>query len=308
MLAKSGGVSELWKSDGTALGTVKIKQIRSGRPSDGPDLETGPGPIVSDGTLFFSGRSEGTGLELWKPDGTAKGTMMVKNINPGIHGSEPQRITRIGDSVLFAAQVGDGGVGLWKSDGTAAGTVRIKAVEPHSSGTYHTTSDDIWLAVSGGSAFFSSGTDAKGDGLWKTDGTEEGTVLVKDITEDAGPVGISQLTGVDGSVFFTAGRVGDEVGPGESDLWYSDGTAEGTEMLEDFVSGECCGDLTAVGDSVVFNAKTILRGSEMWKSDGTKGGTEMVKDIRPGFKGGQPKWLHPRRRQDLHCCLVGVQR
>ena len=130
MLEKRGGVSELWESDGTALGTVKIKQIRSGRPPGGLDLEPNLGPIVSDSTLFFSGRSEGTGLELWKSDGTAKGAMMVKDINPGAHGSDPQGISRFGGSVLFAAQTGDGGVGLWRSDGTAPGTVLIKAVEP----------------------------------------------------------------------------------------------------------------------------------------------------------------------------------
>ena len=36
------------------------------------------------GTLYFDGRRRHAGEELWKSDGTAAGTVMVKDINPGL--------------------------------------------------------------------------------------------------------------------------------------------------------------------------------------------------------------------------------
>ena len=35
------------------------------------------------GTLYFSANDNAHGQELWKSDGTAAGTVMVKDINPG---------------------------------------------------------------------------------------------------------------------------------------------------------------------------------------------------------------------------------
>ena len=70
--------SELWKSDGTAAGTVMIKDIRIG------SIGSHPGVLTNvNGILFFRARaSSGShdGRELWKSDGTAAGTVMVKDI------------------------------------------------------------------------------------------------------------------------------------------------------------------------------------------------------------------------------------
>ena len=277
---------ELWKSDGTTQGTVKITQIDAGRDFTGKI--SAPPLTVAGTTVYFRARSDSAGAELWKTDGTAKGTMMVKDINPGAAGSTPSAITAFGDSVLFTAEDSAGAVALWKSDGTDLGTVMVKAVEPESAGVTGELGAEVWFVVSGGSAFFSSSTGAEGIGLWKTDGTEAGTVLVKDITYGSHSAGIFELTGAEGSVFFAAGRADDAVGPDEKDLWYSDGTESGTVLVEDFKSGACCRDLTAVGESVVFTAKTRRHGEEFWMSDGTDDGTVLVKDIVPGSEGSSP--------------------
>ena len=77
---------ELWKSDGTAAGTVMVKDIYPGSANSSPLYLTDV-----NGTLFFSADDDVHGYELWKSDGTAAGTVMVKDINPGGGWSIPHK-------------------------------------------------------------------------------------------------------------------------------------------------------------------------------------------------------------------------
>ena len=70
---------ELWKSDGTASGTVMVKDINSGSGFSSPTDFTAVGI-----TLYFRADDGTHGQELWKSDGTASGTVMVKDIYSGI--------------------------------------------------------------------------------------------------------------------------------------------------------------------------------------------------------------------------------
>ena len=69
---------ELWKSDGTASGTVMVKDIWSGSSSSNPT-----GLTVIGSTLYFAAEDAQYGVELWKSDGTSSGTVKVKDINSG---------------------------------------------------------------------------------------------------------------------------------------------------------------------------------------------------------------------------------
>jgi ELWxxDGT repeat protein len=48
---------------------------------------------VVGGTLFFTVLDPETGVELWKSDGTAEGTTLVADINPGSANSYPLDLT-----------------------------------------------------------------------------------------------------------------------------------------------------------------------------------------------------------------------
>lgn len=69
---------ELWKSDGTETGTVRVKDIWPGPSSSYAYFLTDVG-----GTLYFMASDGTSGSELWKSDGTEAGTVRVKDINPG---------------------------------------------------------------------------------------------------------------------------------------------------------------------------------------------------------------------------------
>ena len=60
------------------------------------------------------------GSELWKTDGTAAGTVLVKDIRSGASGSYPHNLTNVNGTLFFTANDGTNGYELWKSDGTAA--------------------------------------------------------------------------------------------------------------------------------------------------------------------------------------------
>ncbi|WP_375327632.1 ELWxxDGT repeat protein [Microcystis sp. BLCC-F210] len=247
---------ELWRSDGTAAGTVAVADINPG------DYGSYPGNLTVVGsTLFFQAYDSVNGTELWKSDGTEAGTVLVKDINPGDSSSYFDNLTALGNTLFFT------NAGLWKSDGTAAGTVLVKNI-----------SLDNLTAV--GNTLFFSARGVSGNELWKSDGTAAGTVLVKNIRPGSSSSDPRYLTAVGNTLFFTADN-----GANGRELWKSDGTAAGTVLVKDIGLGSSYfppSYLTAVGNTLFFRAFDGVNGQELWKSDGTAAGTVLVKDIRPG--------------------------
>ena len=86
----------------------------------------------------------------------------------------------MGGTLFFTADDGIHGRELWKSDGTKAGTVLVKDINPGGSGGYD-YDGPYDLTDVGGTLFFTADDGTHGQELWKSDGTEAGTVLVKDI-------------------------------------------------------------------------------------------------------------------------------
>jgi ELWxxDGT repeat protein len=116
--------------------------------------------------------------------------------------------------------------------------------------------------------------------LWKSDGTTEGTALVKEICPGTSPcISTDDSAALDTTLFFTART--DARG---TELWKSDGTTEGTAMIKEFNASAADSQPSCLIDmdgTLYFKADDGSHGNELWKSDGTEAGTVLVKDINP---------------------------
>lgn len=288
---------ELWKSDGTVLGTTLLKDINVG-PGNGQS----PNYVLTQigNTLFFSA-SDGRadlgfhGTELWKSDGTTAGTVMVKDINPGIGsddqlaGSTPTDLIDYNGILYFRANGARENSEVWRSDGTEAGTYLLKEVNtiPNGFGTTMGSAPNDFTILNGFLLWSATNT-SNGFELWKTDGTEAGTVMVKDINP-AGGSAPNRLRVMGNNVYFAAS----DVGTGR-ELWKSDGTAAGTVLVKDIWQGPSdsypwCHSV--ISNRLYFGAEDGTNGVEMWVTDGTEAGTHMVQDLAPGSAISNPQGI-----------------
>ena len=136
-----------------------------------------------------------------------------------------------------------------------------------------------------GRAFFTAYSLETGREIWESDGTEAGTVLLKDIVP--GPSGSDPrgLKVVNGALFFFAND-----GVHGQELWKSDGTEAGTVLVKDIATddGSAPRNLAAASGTLFFAATDEIHGRELWRSDGTEEGTALVQDLAPGSYPGQP--------------------
>jgi ELWxxDGT repeat protein len=189
---------QLWKSDGTAAGTVMVKQINPNGDSTPQELQVGIVGGVSQ--LLFAAADQGTNFQPWKSDGTAAGTSKIAIVNPS--GSSRCANFTIGivggtSQLFFTATDGVHGIQLWKSDGTAAGTVMVKAIN----GVGGAGPNNLVIGVAGGvSKLLFGADDGVGDELWTSDGTAAGTVKVKDINPVRGSGPNNMKIGIVGGV------------------------------------------------------------------------------------------------------------
>ncbi|GEO11026.1 ELWxxDGT repeat protein [Segetibacter aerophilus] len=291
---------ELWVSNGTAAGTVMLKDIN---PNAGSGLSIPTTNFhVANGILYFVANNGTNGEELWRTDGTPAGTTMVKDITttPSVATSTQfGQFINLGNIFIFSVTAGEfltSTSQLWRSDGTSAGTTLIKDF-----GTFSGFFPVFFFPFNG--KIYFNGTDYANTGneLWVTDGTTAGTTLVKDINPGGGEASsvpfVFNAVVMNNRFIFQATTAANG-----SELWYSDGTETGTQLLKeinpgsananpfvyknyDFSSGNIYGS-TLYNGKVFFSANNGTNGKELWITDGTSQGTTMVKDINTGAPTG----------------------
>jgi ELWxxDGT repeat protein len=132
---------ELWKSDGTAAGTTLVSDLVPGPAGSDPrDItyaigqqdNTTPAQVL----VYFSAWDPADGRQLWQSDGTAAGTVMISDVNPGPVGLNPADISALtGTTAMFSGDDGTHGREPWVTDGTTAGTQMYADLNPGAAGS-----------------------------------------------------------------------------------------------------------------------------------------------------------------------------
>jgi len=211
--------------------------------------------------------------------------VLLKDINSGLSGSLPKWMGSANGYFYFSATTADQGRELWVTDGTDVGTTLVR---------------DIWFGQQdgidyfsvgladqlGASVYFSANDGTGGYELWASDGTELGTVLVRDLAPNSYTYPDGTLVPNSSNPRFSQASTSTKLffsatGPEGAELWISDGTPQGTFAVDiaPGPSGSFPTDFVRMGEVVYFTANDGRLGRELWKSDGTAGGTVLVKDI-----------------------------
>lgn len=309
---------ELWKTDGTAAGTMLVKDTRPGTDSgtfyeltkvgdklhfydneqlwesDGTEAGTklvgAVGYRIYDPLTYYNGAliltaNDGTGRELWRVDENGAGKLKDFTTNAG--GGDPRHFVEFDGLLYFTAHTGSSSRrDLWKTDGTPEGTTL--AVDLGGTGTSFVHN----LTVFRGELYFTMGDDQSVASLWKSDGTAEGTTRVKTINPTNNGTSLGNLVEAGGLLYFSAND-----GANGFELWRSDGTMEGTIRLTDAPGAASSFPtvLTDVYGTLYFSAYDEIHGEELWKSDGTPEGTVLVKDFIPGSGNSAVGWIYAHR-------------
>lgn len=306
------GDNEVWIADQANRRVRLLKDINPGRKGQPRDLD--PQFISVGDTVYFIATTEQHGSELWKTNGTDEGTSLVMDIHPGGASSffaRPltQQLFAVEDQLFFV--VGETHQQLWKTKGRPEDTVqvslpgqRVQDVIAFGERIYFVAVDgdqpsQLWrtsrdgvsvefvplpaarrnrfideLTVVGDQMYFTADTKVAGGELWVTDGTTEGTRMVRDIVPGRSSSHPQELTAAGDLLYFTAVT---EVG---REVWVSDGTATGTRLVADVLARkEFPHRLTAVGDQVFFQGQLDDKSDHVWVTNGTHAGTRIVTSL-----------------------------
>lgn len=201
-------IVELWKTDGTTAGTTVVKSFTN------PSSQSMWNFDIINGKLIFL--YIGDTLQLWQSDGTFAGTVMIKDnfwpASPFINYDSPIFLNITNLIFLGASAVGTSlGAELWKTDGTPSGTGMVKDINPSGHSVYYGPGfSNLLLKGIGqnGIVYFIATNGSNGYELWKSDGTDAGTMMLKDIYPGAGgglsTGGYSSFFQIGNNIFFDA--------------------------------------------------------------------------------------------------------
>lgn len=260
---------QLWATDGTASGTQLIQASATY-------------PLFQVANRFYFPAAGGAN-QLMTSDGTTAGTRMLSGIIP----ANEQLLDIAGtDSVIFVRTIGQrlpppnndriGPGHLYRHDLSSATTTTLTRYDMDNPG-----STPYILGYAQGRLYFDNMRSDTGRELWTSDGTVDGTRMLKNLspetrTFDSSPADFVRLQD---TLFFTA-----DDGTHGREVWYSDGTNAGTQMLLDVVPGDAGSepsDLFVVANQLYFFARDAAGAYRLWRSDGSGAGTQSLAAVQP---------------------------
>ncbi len=278
--------SQLWKTDGTAAGTVAITNFSM--PGNGtPPLGFQDTVITRVGShAAFLGWGSQNDRYLWGTDGTAPGTVQLiaapEGTNPGIVQTVIGVVGSYGYFVVSTAS----GAEIVATDGTVAGTHVLTGIGP-----VNATSRNLNVVAGTDALTFIEVLDTATPANHVLYSYAPQTNTLTKLREAPSNGQAAQLSYDGGHVFFdsTDPLMGDEP-------WISDGTVAGTHQLKNIMPESLTNDshpasLVDFGGKVAFLADDGLNDGTVWISDGTAAGTTLLPNVAPANKVYQPSNL-----------------
>jgi ELWxxDGT repeat protein len=251
-------------------------------------------PAASGSALYFQACDMKHGCELWRSDGTAAGTRLVRDIRPGAGSSTPIELTDVGGTLYFVADDGRHGPQLWATDGSLSGTRMVYDIGDY---TANELRGPEKLIAYKDRLYFRVNSPHLETGLWTTDGTKAGTRVAIPDSVANGP----DLLTVAGEILYFMAVDGRGPFPQVPTLWRTDGTVPGTRQVIGPLPGsvgvvpEWPSKLSARPDGIlIFAANDPVRGQEPWRSDGSATGTFALRDINVGSDNAYPSFFTHR--------------
>merc|ERR1712038_1533306 len=242
--------------------------------------------------------NEDDGRSLWITDGTMDGTQPLKE-HYCIEPRTKREISVLDEKIYFWASDSCNGTDsyyyyyydteLWVSDGIADGTFKLRDINPNgSSSPSCCTRGKEKIAFFKNKTYFMTATEPEfrdSKQIWVTDGTTNGTQLAAfmdkfKVYESYVFEHISS-TNNDGTLIIYVQNFDD--GDVSNELWFSDGTYEGTLLQKSFAGSETSfRNMKATADDsgkLFFTAGNSLYTEDLWVTDGTIKGTQHVRSF-----------------------------
>lgn len=248
---------ELWKTDGTPTGTVRLAVLTDQNGATGALARMGNGELLLLVWEHFAS------LAVWRSDGTVAGTAVATAVDLGGPSFSVRSFAATEDAIYFMVEAGAPYVKqLWSSNGTSTATHRLASFDT-----------GIWdgMVEHEGAVYFAAAAEG-GDGIWRSDGTPATTRRIAALDgRDISPASFAFL----GNRIYWLGFAAD----------WSAGSLYGApivggdpeELLQSCAGGFCSPLyenlwLHTVGDSLVF-ARRQSGAAEVWRSGGVAGDT-----------------------------------
>lgn len=228
------------------------------------------------GRVLYEGASPTLGHELFQTD-VGQPLSLVKDINPGPASSFPGAPAELGGKLYFAADHASFGREIWTTDGTAIGTVLWADLTPGGA----SAAPEVHVAAAGG-VVFSALDQAQIRQLFWSDGNPANITQLTAKTVFDGFSTFESFHASSGHFFFVTSTLA-----AGQEVWVSDGTAGGTQLLADISAGAedtLVREFIEFGGATYFSAASWINGDRsLWRTDGTSAGTTSFVQI--GFPG-----------------------
>ena len=261
--------NQIWRTDGTTGGTYIMV--------NNPNITNVGGFIKANNFIFFYEGTTGSNgtRNIWRMQTTPNSAVEVlqatnlsfQNVDRGFYNLDD-------NNLLINAKTSAHGWSIWRTNGLVSELV--KDLNPTN------VSDRVQMSSVkkiDDTIYFSGFTIENGYEPFTTNGTTPGTNLLKDIFVSDNYFDTSGATNfykAGNIIYFTA-----KDNTNGLELWKTNGTAAGTEMIKDITPGNntnswAPGSFIEFNNQLYFSKNDETNGTQIWKSDGTEDGTIMV--------------------------------